>query len=93
MHIIGFAKAVGDIRDGARGVLAFFGVAFVITAVLMLWFVKDVKLTRVALVVAMMPVLWLLGTLPHPRLRHRPAVDPRARSSSSPSASRTRCRW
>jgi predicted RND superfamily exporter protein len=64
VHIIGFAKAVGDIRDGARGVLLFFGVAFLITAGLMLWFVKDLKLTAVALVVAMMPVLWLLGTLP-----------------------------
>jgi uncharacterized protein len=64
VHIIGFAKAVGDIRDGARGVLIFFGVAFVITAALMLFFVKDLKLTLVALVVAMMPVLWLLGTLP-----------------------------
>ena len=64
VHMIGFAKAVGDIREGARGVVIFFGVAFVITAVLMLWFVKDVKLTLVALVVAMMPVLWLLGTLP-----------------------------
>ena len=64
VHIIGFAKAVGDIRDGARGVIAFFGIAFVITLALMLWFVKDVKLTLVALVVAMMPVLWLLGTLP-----------------------------
>ncbi len=64
VHIIGFAKAVGDIRDGARGVLQFFGLAFVITAALMLWFVKDVKLTGIALIVAMMPVLWLLGTLP-----------------------------
>ena len=64
VHIIGFAKAVGDIRDGARGVVVFFGIAFVITAALMLWFVKDVKLTVVALGVAMMPVLWLLGTLP-----------------------------
>lgn len=64
VHIIGFAKAIGDIRDGARGVVIFFGVAFVITLALMLWFVKDVKLTLVALVVAMMPVLWLLGTLP-----------------------------
>jgi predicted RND superfamily exporter protein len=64
VHIIGFAKAIGDIRDGARGVVMFFGIAFVITAALMLWFVKDVKLTAVALVVAMMPVLWLLGTLP-----------------------------
>src|SRR5436190_4002722 len=64
VHITGFAKAVGDIRDGARGVITFFGVAFAITAALMLWFVKDLKLTLVALVVAMMPVLWLLGTLP-----------------------------
>ncbi|HET9653180.1 MAG TPA: hypothetical protein VFP36_13355, partial [Usitatibacter sp.] len=64
VHIIGFAKAVGDIRDGARGVVAFFGLAFVITFLLMLWFVKDLKLTLVAIVVAMMPVLWLLGTLP-----------------------------
>lgn len=64
IHIIGFAKAVGDIADGARGVIMFFGVAFLITAILMLWFVKDLKLTLVALVVAMMPVLWLLGTLP-----------------------------
>jgi predicted RND superfamily exporter protein len=64
VHIIGFAKAIGDIRDGARGVVTFFGVAFVITLGLMLWFVKDLKLTLVALVVAMMPVLWLLGTLP-----------------------------
>jgi predicted RND superfamily exporter protein len=64
VHIIGFAKAIGDIRDGARGVITFFGVAFLITLALMYWFVKDVKLTFVALVVAMMPVLWLLGTLP-----------------------------
>ncbi len=64
VHIIGFAKAVGDIRDGARGVILFFGIAFLITLALMLWFVKDVKLTLVALGVAMMPVLWLLGTLP-----------------------------
>jgi len=62
--IIGFAKAVGDIADGARGVIAFFGVAFAITLALMVWFVKDVRLTLVALVVAMLPVLWLLGTLP-----------------------------
>ena len=64
VHIIGFAKAVGDIASGARGVVMFFGIAFVITAALMWWFVKDVKLTAVSLVVAMMPVLWLLGTLP-----------------------------
>ncbi|HWH39264.1 MAG TPA: MMPL family transporter, partial [Usitatibacter sp.] len=55
---------IGDIRAGAQGVIAFFGLAFLITLGLMLWFVKDVKLTLVAITVAMMPVLWLLGTLP-----------------------------
>ncbi len=64
VHIIGFAKAIGDIREGARGVVMFFGVAFLITLGLMFWFLKDLKLTLVAIVVAMMPVLWLLGTLP-----------------------------
>ncbi len=64
VHVIGFAKAVGDIASGAKGVVMFFGVAFLITAGLMWWFVKDAKLTAIALVVAMMPVLWLLGTLP-----------------------------
>src|SRR6202165_948670 len=49
VHIIGFAKAIGDIRDGARGVIVFFAIAFVITMALMLWFVKDVNLTLVAL--------------------------------------------
>jgi predicted RND superfamily exporter protein len=64
VHIIGFAKAVGDIAEGARGVVLFFGIAFAITLALMLWFVKDLKLTLVALAVAMLPVLFLLGTLP-----------------------------
>src|ERR1700682_2912729 len=64
VHLIGLAKPIGDIRDGARGVIVFFAIAFAITLVLMFWFVKDVKLTLVALTVAMMPVLWLLGTLP-----------------------------
>lgn len=64
VHIIGFAKAVGDITAGAQGVIAFFLIAFVITALLLLWYTKSAKLTGVALVCALLPVLWLLGTLP-----------------------------
>ena len=64
VHIIGFAKAVGDIRDGTRQVVIFFGVAFVITFALMYWFLKGLSLTIVSVAVAMLPVLWLLGTLP-----------------------------
>jgi len=64
VHIIGFAKAVGDITEGAQGVIAFFLIAFVITSLLLLWYTKSAKLTGVALVCALLPVLWLLGTLP-----------------------------
>ena len=64
VHIIGFAKAVGDIADGAVGVMAFFGVAFVITALLLFFYSGSLRLTILALICAMMPVIWLLGILP-----------------------------
>ncbi|MGH8750443.1 MAG: efflux RND transporter permease subunit, partial [Burkholderiales bacterium] len=64
MQIIGFAKAVGDIADGARGVIAFFGAAFLITAALLYWYSGALKLTLLALACALVPVVWLLGLLP-----------------------------
>ncbi len=64
VHIIGFAKAVGDIADGAVGVIAFFGLAFVITALLLFFYSGSLRLTMLALVCALMPVAWLLGILP-----------------------------
>ena len=64
VHIIGFAKAVGDIAEGAVGVIAFFGVAFAITALLLFFYSGSLRLTVLALVCALMPVIWLLGILP-----------------------------
>ena len=64
IHIIGFAKAIGDIADGARGVIGFFAVAFGVTAVLLYWYSGSLKLTVAALVCALVPVVWLLGLLP-----------------------------
>ena len=64
IHIIGFAKAMGDIADGAAGVLVFFAVAFVITALLLLWYSRSAMLTTIALICALVPVVWLLGLLP-----------------------------
>ncbi len=64
VYIIGFAKAVGDISDGARGVIAFFALAFVITALLLYFYSGSLKLTLLALVCALAPVIWLLGLLP-----------------------------
>ncbi len=64
VHIIGFAKAVGDITDGTRGVLGFFGIAFAMTAVLLVFYFRSWKLAMLALVCALVPVVWLLGLLP-----------------------------
>ena len=64
VHIIGFAKAVGDITDGARGVLGFFGIAFALTALLLVVYFRSWKLAALALVCALVPVIWLLGLLP-----------------------------
>lgn len=64
VHIIGFAKAVGDITDGARGVLLFFGIAFVVTAALLYHYTGSARLTALTLACAMVPVVWLVGLLP-----------------------------
>jgi len=64
VHIIGFAKAVGDISDGARGVIVFFALAFAITTLLLYLYSGSTKLTLLALICALMPVIWLLGLLP-----------------------------
>ncbi|MNF58253.1 MMPL family protein [compost metagenome] len=64
VHIIGFAKSVGDIADGSAGVLLFFGLAFLVTALLLYWYSGSRMLTAWALICALVPVVWLLGLLP-----------------------------
>jgi len=63
VHIIGFAKIVGDIADGARGVVAYFGIAFLITAVLLALYSKSLWLTVLPLVCSTVAVIWQLGLL------------------------------
>lgn len=64
INIIGFAKLLGDVIYGLLGVFAFFGLAFAITVLLLYLYTRSVKITITALVVAMLPVLWLIGLLP-----------------------------
>lgn len=64
VNIVGFAKIVGDVIDGLGGVVAFFGIAFFVTAAMLIAYARSFKLTVVALFVALLPVLWLLGLLP-----------------------------
>ncbi|MGL6070497.1 efflux RND transporter permease subunit, partial [Craterilacuibacter sp.] len=64
INIIGFVKVVGDVQEALGQVFAFFGIAFAITAVLLLAYSRSLKLTVVALTVALLPVVWLVGLLP-----------------------------
>ncbi len=63
IHIIGFAKVIGDITDGARGVLIFFGVALVISAFLLYYFSQSLILTILPLFTSFCAVVWQLGLL------------------------------
>ncbi len=64
ISIVGFAKLVGDVVEGLNTVIGFFVIAFVITALLLWLYTRSWRLTLVALVVALLPVVWLLGLLP-----------------------------
>ncbi len=63
IHIIGFAKVIGDITDGARGVLLFFGIAIIISAGLLYYFSQSLILTILPLVTSACAVIWQLGLL------------------------------
>ncbi|CDF85575.1 hypothetical protein PKB_4250 [Pseudomonas knackmussii B13] len=64
IQIVGFAKLMGEVMDGLNGVLGFFAIAFAITAVLLWLYCRSLKLTLLAICVALLPVIWLLGLLP-----------------------------
>ncbi|HEY5720108.1 MAG TPA: MMPL family transporter, partial [Gammaproteobacteria bacterium] len=64
VHIIGFAKVIGDITDGAHRVIQFFLIAFAVTALLAYLYTQSVALTVVLLGCSLIAVTWLLGLLP-----------------------------
>ncbi len=63
IHIIGFAKIIGDIADGAKSVVGFFFISLLLTAALLYWFTRSVKLTILPLACSIIAVIWQLGAL------------------------------
>jgi uncharacterized protein len=63
IHIIGFAKKVGDLIDGLLMVVMFFAVAFVITWVLLYWFTWCMRSTVGVLITTLVAVIWQLGLM------------------------------
>ncbi len=63
VHIIGFAKVIGDVAAGAKSVLYFFALAIFITALLLFWYSKNWKLTLFPILCSLVAVIWQMGTL------------------------------
>jgi predicted RND superfamily exporter protein len=63
VEIIGFAKQIGDIADGAMSVARFFLLAFLLTAAAVWWYSRSVPLTLLPLGCSLASVVWQFGTL------------------------------
>ncbi len=63
VHVIGFAKAVGDIADGAGAVAAFFFVTFLVTACLVYAHTRTPGPAAALLGCSLLAVIWQLGLL------------------------------
>ena len=63
IDIIGYAKVMADIAEGAYGVALFFLLAFAITAALVYLYCKSFRVTLLPLICSLAAVVWQLGLL------------------------------
>ena len=63
IHVIGFAKMVGDISDGAASVVKFFAITIAFTWLLLFLYSSSVKLASLTVLCALVSVVWMLGAL------------------------------
>jgi predicted RND superfamily exporter protein len=63
VHIIGFTKMVGDVAQGAKGVVTFFAIAIAITTLMVFWFCRSISLTILPIACSLIAVVWQLGML------------------------------
>ncbi len=63
VHIIGFAKLMGDIADGATSVAKFFAIAFILTVLMLFIYCRSWRLTMVTLSASLCSLIWQFGVL------------------------------
>ncbi|MDF3029673.1 MAG: transporter [Moraxellaceae bacterium] len=63
IHIVGFAKKVGDLTHGGTLIVLFFLGALVITFLLLLWEFHDLKSAAVVVLCSIIAVIWQIGTV------------------------------
>ena len=63
LHILGFATLMNDIADGARSVVRFFGLAFLLTALAVFVYSRSLVLTMLPLGCSLASVVWQFGAI------------------------------
>ncbi|KML55422.1 RND transporter [Burkholderia cepacia] len=63
VQIIGFAKQIGDIADGAKGVLGFCAIALLLTALAVYWYCHSLRFTVLLIACSLTSLVWQFGTL------------------------------
>lgn len=63
IEIIGFAKEIGEIADGAQAVLIFCGIALLLVALAVYWYCRSVRFTVLPIVCSLTSLVWQFGTL------------------------------
>jgi len=61
LHVIGFAKLVGDLIDGLMQVSLYFGLAALIAAAIIWLYTRCVRSTALVMACSLVAVVWLLG--------------------------------
>ena len=63
IHIVGFAKLIGDLIEGLFSVMIFFGIAVVITVILLYWYTRCLRSTLMVVGCTLVAVIWQMGIL------------------------------
>ncbi len=63
IHIVGFAKKVGDLIEGIGSIAWFAGITILLTTLLLFWYSRCIAGTLVPVLTSIIAVFWQLGTL------------------------------
>lgn len=63
VQIIGFAKQIGDIADGASAVLAYCAVALLLTGIAVYWYSHSLRFTILPIACSLTSLVWQFGAL------------------------------
>ena len=61
IHIVGFAKLVGDLIDGLMQVMTYFAIAAVIAAIVIFLYTRCIRSTALVILCSVVAVIWQLG--------------------------------